>query len=506
MMLESNSSSLTQPISRRRKLPSTFLLVVVATSCYLATTSQAFNAPSSIPNKVTSLLAVQVNPRTAAPRKQATLPTKDRLDESSAVIEALWQLNEYQVKYKSEAENISASEESNEESPREERSSQPPPEDSGSENEEDTESAASGNSDQDSSRAENARKLAAHAALLGSRKGSTKGRRTTTSKTKATSVGARRVGSASKARQGTGMQERIMDALRKSASSNTIDTSEQKSSEDDSSDNSSTKASITSNNFTPTPTSKKLTSSSIHSAVSELMQQQLKRRMDEYSSYNSYAEQKQQQLKRWSQDDYAKFFGWQRQPPEAGRILIPPTTKPRGDAKLQFPECLTLRVATSKEDIEIANLRLSVFSNFTPEVRKQLVSRSVRSVISRRVQGATCIVATVPPSIQARKRNKAPVIVGSAECSFHEFDDTRLGRRRLPQSILYITEVAVNPSARRRGIGAKLLEVRRDGCVCLLLGGVVEIDASDIELMFLTNLTPSPLCEGCGYPRQCAGH
>jgi hypothetical protein len=419
----------------------------------------------------------------------------------------LWQLNEYQVKCKSEAENISASEESDEESPREERSSQPP-EESGRENEEDNESAASGNSDQES-RAENARKLAARAALLGSRTGSTKGRRTTTSKAKDTSVGARRVGSASKARQGPGMQGRIMDALRKSASSNTVDTSEQKPSEDDNTDSSSTKASITSNNFTPTSTSKKLTSSSIHSAVSELMQQQMKRRMDEYSSYRPYAQQQhqQQQRKKWSQDDYAKFFGWQRQPPEAGKILIPPTAEPRGDAKLQFPGCLTLRVATSKEDTEIANLRLSVFSNFAPEVRKQLVSRSVRSVISRRVQGATCIVATVPPSIQARKRNKAPVILGSAECSFHEFDDTCLGRRRLPQSILYVTEVAVNPSARRRGIGAKLLEVSRDGYGCFLLGVGARVRFRYFEVMLLTTLAlSSPLCEGCGCPRQCARH
>jgi ribosomal protein S18 acetylase RimI-like enzyme len=37
---------------------------------------------------------------------------------------------------------------------------------------------------------------------------------------------------------------------------------------------------------------------------------------------------------------------------------------------------------------------------------------------------------------------------------------TILGLRRPPESILYITEVAVNPTARRKGIGYKMMSVR----------------------------------------------
>jgi len=50
------------------------------------------------------------------------------------------------------------------------------------------------------------------------------------------------------------------------------------------------------------------------------------------------------------------------------------------------------------------------------------------------------------------------IILGTAECSFHEFEGTSLGRQRKPDSILYITEVAVSPSARRKGIGQKIME------------------------------------------------
>lgn len=54
-------------------------------------------------------------------------------------------------------------------------------------------------------------------------------------------------------------------------------------------------------------------------------------------------------------------------------------------------------------------------------------------------------------------RAPTDVVLGSAECSFHEFFGTRLGQQRPQNSILYITEVAVHPAARRQGVGLKLL-------------------------------------------------
>jgi ribosomal protein S18 acetylase RimI-like enzyme len=118
---------------------------------------------------------------------------------------------------------------------------------------------------------------------------------------------------------------------------------------------------------------------------------------------------------------------------------------------------IEIRLATPDDDFDIANLRLSVFSDFSKELKGQFCSRSCQAISARRMRGATCLVATMPcrDSIEG---SKGSIIVGSAECSFHEFFNTRLGRRRRPNSILYVTEVAVNPSTRRRGIATKLLK------------------------------------------------
>jgi len=101
--------------------------------------------------------------------------------------------------------------------------------------------------------------------------------------------------------------------------------------------------------------------------------------------------------------------------------------------------------------------------------------RSCQALQSRRLRGALCLAARTPPrkpesnlldSFCAGVWNSdwdgsdagGGALLGSAECSFHEFFGTRLGRRRPRNSILYVTEVAVNPSARRRGIGTRLLQ------------------------------------------------
>jgi len=120
------------------------------------------------------------------------------------------------------------------------------------------------------------------------------------------------------------------------------------------------------------------------------------------------------------------------------------------------------RLATSMNDFAIANLRLSVFSNFNPDSRKIFCERSCQLLASRRRRGATCVVAT----LDKKKRNKRRTIrnkdvgpiVGTAEASFHEFAGTTLGRSRPKDSILYVTEVAVDASQRRKGIAKLLME------------------------------------------------
>jgi ribosomal protein S18 acetylase RimI-like enzyme len=114
----------------------------------------------------------------------------------------------------------------------------------------------------------------------------------------------------------------------------------------------------------------------------------------------------------------------------------------------------TVRVATPADDVDIACLRLSVFSDISPDLQSQFCARSSQAIASRRLRGATCVVVTAPRNAYGARSS---ILLGSAECSFHEFFSTQLGRRRRQQAILYVTEVAVNPAARRRGIGFRLL-------------------------------------------------
>jgi GNAT superfamily N-acetyltransferase len=301
------------------------------------------------------------------------------------------------------------------------------------------------------------RKVAARAALLGSRTqspatsatrkpGATTNRKASNT---STSVGVRRVGSASIARQGHGVTKRIMDAVRKSAVTPPAEP---------------TKGTEEEPSASMTATKPRISTSGIHAAVLEL----LERQRDEYVPEESHSI-RDHSLGLFPTKPPVRFSST----PPPGTILIAPSPSlVDGDSnKLIFPDCLTIRVATPRCDTEVAHLRLSVFSDFSPDVRRQLVSRSVTAVESRRSLGATCLIATVPPSLAARKRNRPPVVLGSAECSFHEFDGTCLGRCRPSGSMLYVTEVAVSPNARRRGIGAKLLEVCLDFAFAVLLLG-----------------------------------
>lgn len=123
-----------------------------------------------------------------------------------------------------------------------------------------------------------------------------------------------------------------------------------------------------------------------------------------------------------------------------------------------------VRVATKNDDLEIAKLRLSVFSDFSPEISHQFRTKSCEALRNRRLKGATCLIASVNYREAGLQfdldEESCPYnwIVGSAECSFHEFAGTQLGLRRPAGSIIYVTEVAVAPKARRTGTGTKLLK------------------------------------------------
>ena len=135
-------------------------------------------------------------------------------------------------------------------------------------------------------------------------------------------------------------------------------------------------------------------------------------------------------------------------------------------SKQRIRENTIVRVAAVEDDEEIAKLRLSVFSDFSPEVRREFHTRSCEVLGHRRMKGATCLVASVDYSdagmeFEREKDSEAHSwVIGTLECSSYEFSGTQLGMRRPSGSILYVTEVAVSPRARRTGAGTKLLEVR----------------------------------------------
>lgn len=158
--------------------------------------------------------------------------------------------------------------------------------------------------------------------------------------------------------------------------------------------------------------------------------------------------------------------------PVPGTVLVPQKSLSFIDPTLKFQDRIrqntSVRVATEADDLEIAKLRLSVFSDFSPEVRQQFCSRSCQVLHSRRMKGATCLIASVKCS-QAGidnsdgivKSTSGPWTLGSVECSTHEFAGTELGMRRPVGSVMYVTEVAVAPKARRCGAGLTMMKVRR---------------------------------------------
>ena len=191
-------------------------------------------------------------------------------------------------------------------------------------------------------------------------------------------------------------------------------------------------------------------------------------------------------------------------PPPPGKVLVQCQTR-LGTAPLRIRSS----IPHSPDDTHIANLRLSVFSNFDAEKQRAFRHRSVEVLNIRRRRGAVVLVAEIPseedenhnylnmmearimsghtfgekrtePSIssnvavadgtniatitnqqqyqQDTLRTSNKMVIGSVECSHHEFRGTMLGNSRPKGALMYVTEVAVRPSMRRCGAGAALMK------------------------------------------------
>jgi len=288
-----------------------------------------------------------------------------------------------------------------EESEKEETKEAPPPQDDDSSDSE----VQSEDNEQDEIAAR--RNVAVARAALLSKKQGAKAGRTSPREEKNTSVGQRRVGSATQARRGARATSQIMDAIRKTAQGTAAGTENEK--DDD------------------TTTSAKLTASAIHATIEDLLRTRAGGPPDFKSTFQH--------------DKLTAAFS------SFGRS-IGVLGESKENVILQS-DTVKVRVASFMDDVDIAKLRLSVFSDFSQDLQSQFCARSCQAIASRRTRGATCVVAAC---------QRSNVIFGSAEFSHHEFFGTRLGQRRPQRSILYVTEVAVSPSARRKGIGSLLLQ------------------------------------------------
>ena len=262
-----------------------------------------------------------------------------------------------------------------------------------------------------------------------------KGKSSAPAARQSTSIGSRRVVSATSARSKPSMTAQLLSAVRTVVS---------------------TAVSTTNETESPIPFHEsRMSESKIQSAIDSLLMQQVSQQSSQSVDTNTFTSTPRGMG--LFGDPVVTVIPHRNQlKPMPGTILMRPTPDLMGGIT---KDALTIRVATMADDYDVANLRLSVFSDFSSEVRKQFCSRSIQALSNRRLRGATSLVATIPVGV-TKKDGRSDIVLGSVELSVHEFFGTALGKRAVENSILYITEVAVNPAVRRCGTGFKLLQVR----------------------------------------------
>ncbi|GMI32618.1 hypothetical protein TeGR_g3093 [Tetraparma gracilis] len=127
-----------------------------------------------------------------------------------------------------------------------------------------------------------------------------------------------------------------------------------------------------------------------------------------------------------------------------------------------------------------------------PALLSLLVAANVTSLACRSPSPSRVLF---PPSLEDAEPDW---LLGSAELSAAELAGTRLAKHRGAQALLYVSEVAVHPRLRRRGVGRRLLAsleqlARARGAETLLLHARSDDGAA------------RALYEGAGY-RECGRH
>eukprot|EP00545_Synedropsis_sp_CCMP1620_P013436 CAMPEP_0119005790 /NCGR_PEP_ID=MMETSP1176-20130426/1932_1 /TAXON_ID=265551 /ORGANISM="Synedropsis recta cf, Strain CCMP1620" /LENGTH=576 /DNA_ID=CAMNT_0006957635 /DNA_START=31 /DNA_END=1757 /DNA_ORIENTATION=- len=280
-------------------------------------------------------------------------------------------------------------------------------------------------------------------------------RSSSSNKEKTTSVGARRVGSASR-NSGLPNQSQILTGIRRAATAAANANSSKNDKNNDRGD-----TTTNNNNATRPPLSQLVIDRSIDSFLKTTMMTQQRKQQQQRTAGVDYSQHARAMGLLGAVDEATLAISHPLlQMPQPGTFLIESNSNPNNNDEQQQQQSNIIRCATHLDDTDIAHLRLSVFSDFSPALRQQFCSRSRQVLTNRRLRGATCLVATTTTTTTSttNQQQQQVVLLGSMECSVHEFYGTILGQRRKQNSVLYITEVAVNPLHRRCGVGTQLME------------------------------------------------
>ena len=121
------------------------------------------------------------------------------------------------------------------------------------------------------------------------------------------------------------------------------------------------------------------------------------------------------------------------------RSLPSPTTR-----TASLHAAIETKTANVEDFLAVADLRLSVFAGGDR-------ATAWEKITERRMKGAVCLVAHVTSN------HSSPLLAGTLECSSHEFSCDKMWPELDDGARLYITEVAVAPRLRRRGVALALL-------------------------------------------------
>jgi ribosomal protein S18 acetylase RimI-like enzyme len=148
--------------------------------------------------------------------------------------------------------------------------------------------------------------------------------------------------------------------------------------------------------------------------------------------------------------------------------LVTTNTRPRHSSKQQQLNRLNLRspfisvevkpASRLEELLAVIDLRAEVFANPAVPLTIESKLRHIKHLLTRRAKGSVVLVATARDLLSPFSEE---VVIGSLECSSHEFEDGKISpflHDAAHTCKLYVTEMCVKETFRRQGVASSLLK------------------------------------------------